>query len=362
MFHLLPTVQKRKIKMAFYRIRYCDSNQTTIVEYDFEGFTGKTVRVSVGGGISCIDIVEEVSKEGPVFTGDIIECFDTCKECLKTVYRLEDCTGRYGDRYSLDVNLSEHVGSIVRIPYFQDSCFLVVSIPYEKGLRYYRTTEISGVYDDCEECRLKNYSENEFAILTCDEDRYVDIKCKFADLVWEKVISRRFDIKFCCPVDATKYTIKNNIINIDIKNDPLPELPEPVVNPCCIVQTSNCLPLPCNPCTEIEEEVDCMCEASSNSPHPCHTYSVTFEASLLTMAIGNTNTWRNGKIFFAYFPCDETEPFIVQYTEAVETPDVFCVLGIPAFGYFRENEFIYINTLVRGSICEPPIQNNCCDG
>ncbi len=351
--------------MAIYLIKDCLSGSTEVINSgatDLSLYIGKVIRAVIGGGSTpaCIEIIEETAQDVPEIAVQFQECFSSCEECLTPSYELQDCSGRYGSIYSLDVNLQQHVGKIVRVPYFEDTCFEVISVPYSKSNRYYRRTEISGSYEDCESCKLKIFTDNQYAPLTCDPSKMEQIKCTFSDLIWEKIISRRFAIDFCCPVDAVKYTVKNEITNIDLMNDPTPPLPEPEVHPCCILPPNNCNPTPCRSCnTQTQENQDCDCEIGLDSPHPCHTYSVEVTQEQVNLAIENTNAWYNGKVFFAYFPCGGAKPTIIEIEEDTETS--FCVQGIPAFGYFANDEFTYLQTLVREAICEELPINNCCN-
>jgi hypothetical protein len=351
--------------MATYLLRDCVSGETELLDsgdLNLSVYIGKIIRVTIEGveGTSCVEVVEASNQEAEEVQVTVIECFQTCEECLTPSYELQDCSGRYGNIYSLDVNLEDFVGNVIRVPYFDDTCFEVSSVPYSKDNRHYRRTEISGSYDDCESCKIKIFTDNQYAPLTCDITKMEHIKCTFADLIWEKIIARRFEISFCCPVDSVKYTIKNEITNNDLMNDPTPPLPEPEVLPCCIVPTSTCNTNPCSSCNTVEIDVEnCVCEASSDSPHPCHNYTIGVTEGQIMLAIGNTNPWYNGKVFFAYFACGNTKPTVVEIEE--ETQENFCVLGIPVFGYFSNNEFIYLENLVRGAICEELPVNNCCN-
>jgi hypothetical protein len=86
------------------------------------------------------------------------------------------------------------------------------------------------------------------------------------------------------------------------------------------------------------------------------------------LAIGNDTAWLNGKVFFGYYKCKATKPTFVKITEVVSDgktsraySESFCVLGIPTLGYFSNNEWAEILTLTRGDVCEPEVDNTCCN-
>jgi hypothetical protein len=352
---------------VLYRAIDCTSGIEALLEGDLEPYIGSVITIEEEPTL-CIQIIGVFEPEGEAESQLVtpVSCYTSCEDCLRTAYRLVDCSGRYDDKYTLEVSLSDHVGSIVRIPYFYDTCFQIEVVRYEPSQRYYQTLNFEGPYNSCDSCRKLEQVFPEQDYFGCNVEKIVDVKCTFAELMHQHIISKRFGVKFCCPIDKDRATIKNEIINIEIINHPDPELPEPYVEPCCIPTRSNCtMPIQnnCRTCEDsptVEDEVNCNCEASVDSPHDCHTYSFEVAPEYIEQATGNTTTYLNGKVFFAYYMCKDTSVTTNVYTEPEEVENI-CVLGRPIFGYFNNNQWFELD-LERGEICEEVELNNCCNG
>ena len=351
-----------------YLLYVCGSDTIVYTDENLENYLGSVVTAEEYPGVcATVGVSQTISDEIPFVDVTITSCHSSCEDCERVAYRLVDCSGRYDDKYTLDIRLSDHVGSIIRIPYFYDTCFEVEEVQYDSGERYYETITFEGPYETCDSCRKLEpvYPTQEYN--GCDVERIGDVKCTFAELWYQHTMSKRFGVKFCCPVDKDRATIKNEIINIEIINHEDPPLPEPYVEPCCIPTRPNCSMPVQNSCRTCEdtptpvEDVQCNCEASPNSPHDCHLYSYTISSEQLALATGNTTTYLNGKLFFAYYRCKDTVVTTNVYTEPTEVEDV-CVLGIPIFGYFVNEQWFDL-FLERGEICEQNEElNNCCNG
>jgi hypothetical protein len=293
---------------------------------------------------------------------EVISCYQTCEECSTKAYLLSSCTSQFSI-YSIDPRLEDlnSDNKIIRIPFYQDGCFRIEQIAYDRTRTYIPVIEYSGVYDNCLDCYPKETVEPLLEFGICDPQKVIDIKCDFAEMMYQQMMSRRLGTEFCCPIEKGKATLKNDIIDFALLPDELPDLPEPYVEYCCIpITTDNCPPVSCSTCTETIVEVEnCNCTASENSPHPCHTYQVTVLGNQLLLAAGNTNGSLNGKVYFAYFKCKATKPTVVEYTTA--QTNLYCVLGIPVFGYYANNEWVNL-PLTRGEECpEEEITNTCCN-
>jgi|GEM_PF-4469092 len=290
-------------------------------------------------------------------------CYPTCEECSTKSYRVYSCSSDF-EIFSTDPR-SELLASedqVIRIPFYNNGCFKIEQVSYDRTKTYIPVLDYSGIYNNCIDCYPRETVEPLVEFGICDPQKVVDIKCDFAEMMYQQMMSRRLGIEFCCPIEKGKATLKNDIIDFALLPDELPDLPEPYVEYCCIpITTDNCPPEPCTTCTETVVEVeDCNCTASENSPHPCHTYQVTVLGNQLLLAAGNTNGSQNGKVYFAYFKCKATKPTVVEYTTAQTNP--YCVLGIPVFGYYANNEWVNL-PLTRGEECpEEQITNTCCNG
>lgn len=284
------------------------------------------------------------------------ECVEYCTPTEGHYFRLVDCAGLYLDIFSKDPALIGLEGKRIRIPFFKNSCFTVYAAEFSKFEKYYPHIKFYGPYDDCLSCQPKEVVIPPVITGDCSPEFVEEVKCAFADVYYQNMTSKRLGIQFCCPADKIKWSIKNEILDIDLAVQANPPLPEPVVEVCCIPTTATCLPTPCcNGVLQTPVE-NCNCEASVDSPHDCHNYTVTVTPEQISAASGNDNANLNGKVFFGYFKCKETKPTILKYT--APNSESFCVLGIPLLGYYRNNVWNEIN-LVRGSVCEDPI-TPCC--
>jgi len=64
----------------------------------------------------------------------------------------------------------------------------------------------------------------------CDADRYDQITCKFADVMYKIVLEKRYGITNCCPDDDEKWLLKKELIDLQALKDPnyiCPECPCP---------------------------------------------------------------------------------------------------------------------------------------
>lgn len=324
---------------------------------------------------------------------DTVDCNTYCDEIPESHYRLVECQGRRFDIFSTDPNLINLVGQIIRIPYFDNACFKVLEDAFSIDKQYYPSLEIAGVYTRCVDCYPKHIVEPEVKFTKCDQSIVEEVKCSFADMMYQQMMSKRLGIDFCCELDRTKWSVRNDKIDVDLLYNNNPPLPEPYIDVCCLENLTPCCPQnncgcshtsstihnsgcsqPSTPCTHCHGDVSikednchttedvvtesCNCEASHDSPHDCHTYAVVVTNTHLTAAVGNTDTHNNGRVFFAYYKCKETHPTVIEYT--VATTSNLCVLGIPLFGYYRANVWTPITEIARGAVCEEPIQNTCC--
>lgn len=312
----------------------------------------------------CWEVVEEVEGTGSAVT--VENCFFSCEDCARTAYMLTDCTGRLQPIYSTQENLLDLVGSIIKVPYHDNSCFTVSVVPYSNDETYYTIT-FSNTYETCEACRNLTTIYPEYEEELCDTEKVDKIKSKYAEAVYQEVMSRRFGVKYCCDTEKAKWELKNKLIDNDLIDFASPELPEPYVEACCIVTESICNePDRCTPCTTevtVEQECPCSCEASTNSPHDCHTYSFTVTSEMLADATGNDNTRTNNKVYFGYIPCGSVKSITNSYSTGEEGLKEICVLGIPILGWYKDNEWVDYTTLVgvtltRGAVCEEDI-NEC---
>ncbi len=343
-----------------YPLRNCsDSDQVIYTDSDLSAFVERFVTII--GQASICWVVEPLTAD----TGSLVEvvdCFLSCEDCQRVFYRLTDCTGRVPDLYTEQEQFADLVGRVVKVPYYDNACFTITEVPFD-NTRDRFNIEIFKDYTTCFECAERKSVEPGYSNDICDTDKIEKVQGAFSHGMYQDMISKRYGIEVCCQQDMMKLKLNNRLLELQLMNVASPDLPEPVVLDCCIetdvpTQVSNCDPI------EQEAQDDdcpCNCKASVDSPHDCHTYNFSVTAQMLTFASGNTDTALNGRVYFGYYPCGETDAVTVRYT--AETLDVeYCVLGQPILGWHLNNNWVSApdDTLIRGEICEQEEETNNC--
>ena len=349
-----------------YKLTRCDNGDVLYFSTDLSQYLGQYVASVKDPYCMFVEFVEEVPDGESLDVITVAYCSTTCEECLKKYYALTDCSGRYPTLYSYDTRLADEVGNIIRVPYYQNSCFSVTELAAsDADIREASVPfiDFASSYSNCLDCQPQESTPVVEALNVCDPEKAEKIKCRYVDLVYQQVLSKRFGVKFCCPGDLVGATISNELMDIQLLQDPDPEFPEPVVEYCCLQIPSPCQQFQnnCQECLETNPATseECNCTASENSPHDCHIYEVVVTENQIALATGNSNSWLNGKLFFGYFSCGSTTSTFHSF-EAPGTVD-FCVLGIPVFGYYANNEWVEIENLIRGAVCAEE-ENTCCNG
>ena len=339
---------------GLYKLTPCSTIGTAYyTDQDLSDYVGRVVTI-VGKDI-CYT-VSETDEEEPTTTVTVSECFIDCTDCNEILFRLTSCFGPEKIIYSSDRRLVD--STVVKIPHLDNACFSVKRVPNYRGVLVEQYTDFSYVYTHCVDCLEQEHATPNYDTCGCSAEKVEDIQCSFVELMYQKMMSRRLGIEYCCPKDEIETTIKFNQLENELRCVDTPELPEPEVEVCCLNTAVKCPTISCNECNEpapTMEDNCCKCESSGEaSPHDCHTYTVTVTIQQLAQAVNNLDNTLNRKVFFGYFPCKKEEVTTVAITE--ESQKDYCVLGIPVLGYFRNNNFVAIE-LIRGEICEPQTPN-----
>jgi hypothetical protein len=325
------------------------------------------------GLVNCWQLEQGVLPEGQEITPaiNITNLYQRCEDCLPApppeplpincdlieLYRLRDCLGRGRTIYSSDETLEEFVGKVVRSEYYDD-CFFVDQAEPSTEQTYTLNFEVDNVHENCFDCLPQKPVDPWVNEQCCDEETTQEVTCNFSEGIYKQIIEARFGIKITENSIITNNGIRFESLRNKLLCLPYPPLPEPrVIEPCIQIQTP-CVPKQnnCHGCNEpntVEREPCYAC-----SDRECYNYKVELRTEFAE-ATGNTNTWLNERILFAYFPCGKKESRTVSFTES--TAEIFCVLGIPILGYYKDNEFVEV-PIERGGECEPPEETDCgCD-
>lgn len=177
---------------------------------------------------------------------EITDAYASCDNCavleVPPCFLLIDCIT--GDEliYSGDV-LSEYVNRVIQINIEGViKCFSVKEAPCtEESLELVFEHVVLQCFDldQCVDC-LPNpepiktptlrYVQPGYDTALCDSDKVEKIKCTFADLMYQQAMSRRFNIKFCCPKDLGLWQLRNEKIILDLTKfiNPTPDSCNPI--------------------------------------------------------------------------------------------------------------------------------------
>lgn len=333
----------------------------------------KVFRAQGEGGILCyhttvsknISGITELPSEAQ-FSG----VFNTCEGCLathvqcesKSLYTLIPCQGT-GNVLIDDESLEDFDGEYIRIPFLNNRCFRVTGPTMSINANYYSPLPYEGPFTDCFDCYPKMEVEPTLPERCCSGEKVEKAFCSFVDIMYRKMISERYGVKGIQKEDKfdmtlAKYkSVSNQLLCSDI---PPLRIPKPTLccielEKVCIVPQSNCFSCEEKTTEKVKPAEDCLCEIADQE-YDCHEYSIRVTEVRLSMATGNDDTNLNSRVFFSYYPCGSLKATTKTYKRSEE--DTFCVIGQPLFGYFRDNEFVEINT-TQGDECESAA-GSCC--
>lgn len=341
--------------MSSYLIKDCSTNDVEVIaSNDLSGYLGKVVRLAGMPGY-CGIVQEVIPTDLKAIPVQVLECFKDCEECNQDFFKLESCDGTFEDVYSTNSSLLTVNNKIVKVPYFRDSCFKVTKEDYTGKIENYPELSFEGNYSNCVDCYPQQKASNVNPYENFEDPKVVKLKTDFAEEVYKSVIARKFGIKYCCNKDLSLLRLRNYLLNFKLIFSKTPDPKEPkVLEECLCIKRSH------TRCCQGHEEVhNPKCIASVDSPHDCHNYAVSILPASLALAFGNTETDKDGQIFFGYYKCKDTEVTTVAFSQ--ERQETFCVLGIPVLGYYQENKW-YELVITRGEICLPQEIKKCCNG
>lgn len=352
----------------------CEDEENQFYQADFaEEDVNKVFQVEGEGTVRCYHTTVSKDIEGIEELPEDIEfsgTFNTCNGCLpthiecesKSLYTLIPCQGT-GNVLVDDDSLEDLVGEYIRIPFLNNRCFRVTGPTSSENPDYYSPLPYEGPFTDCFDCYPKMEVEPTLPERCCSAEKVEKAFCSFVDIMYRKMVSERYGIKGIQKEDKfdmtlAKYkSVSNQLLCSDI---PPLRIPKPTLccielEKVCVVPQSNCFSCEEKTTQKVKPAEDCLCEIA-NQEYECHEYSIRVTELKLSMATGNDDTNLNGRVFFSYYPCGSLRAETKTYKRSGE--DTFCVIGQPLFGYFRDNEFVEINT-TQGDECESAA-GSCC--
>ena len=178
--------------------------------------------------------------------------YDDCDEatvdpdCLceppfpNTCYKLQDCAG-IADSIFTRTDLSSVIGSVITLADENNNeiegCWFVIEVgldcPTDVIVSVYRC------FEDCEDCLptplppevpCPRPVDPGYSTGMCDPQIVEDIYCSFAEMNYQRMMSKRFAIKFCCPPNEMDLVIKKEKIDMLLRTaeDPTPDPCDPI--------------------------------------------------------------------------------------------------------------------------------------
>jgi len=179
---------------------------------------------------------------------DVAQAWLTCEACVGVCYTLIDCEG-VEPPIQVSNDLSQYldpfgVGKIIQLTRCPEVCWqIVVNLGHCTGAE--EEVIITEDFETCEECigvdpeipLMLNHRKIEpgYDTPACSIDYFEKVECRFAEAMYQEVISERYGIEFCCEIDAMKYEIKHEDLKLRLITDPN----------ACIAVPIDCCP-PCN--------------------------------------------------------------------------------------------------------------------
>ena len=131
-----------------YKLTNCDDSNTIVyTSSDLSAFVGQVILRGECPGCWLVTTIEDIPSDTIV---TVSAAYLNCTECAREYYLLTDCTG-YKDPIITYTDLSQYLGSVIKIKYCPETCWTVTATndPTDAGIVI---PEVE--YEDCPECLL----------------------------------------------------------------------------------------------------------------------------------------------------------------------------------------------------------------
>ena len=178
---------------------------------------------------ACSDVITLVNISAP-------ETFNTCEICTNIIqppcYLLTDCAD---SNYTITTgdDLSEYVGLVVNIRACE-GCF-TVSIT-EDCAGAVSVLPVTASFETCIECNppvepepfrlITRKVEPGYSTQVCPPEYVEKVNCTFSEAMYNEVLSKRYGLENCCVIDAQKWTIKKELMDLKMLELPSPSKPD----------------------------------------------------------------------------------------------------------------------------------------
>lgn len=181
----------------------------------------------------CFTVSEAQTCEGAINLVSVGISYQDCYYCKGPCYKLTDCEGVLADIIT-NTDISEYVGSIIKIDTCPDTCWTVSFSDACTGAIALPT--IAGYWASCAECLPPVLPPPPVELITrrvkpgyytkgCPPEYTEKISCKFGDTMFDDVARVRYGITICCDHDVEKWWIKKELLNLKAIYDPALDCP-----------------------------------------------------------------------------------------------------------------------------------------
>lgn len=241
-----------------YTLLDCSSSFPPILtNTNLAAYLGKTITLSNYPGICWIVQQAPNCTGSTALTSTITSTFVDCPSCLQRCYKLTDCTGT-APAIITNADLSEHVDKVIKIQGCDTVCYFVTTVNDCTGSV---SIVVNTSYDTCEICsppkprpeitlKTRQIQPN-YGGGNCSIELIEKVNCGFASQVYNKMIQEKYGIKTCIDDQLIKYTIKKELLDLNLIYDPNAciVVPAPVV--CPEVPVVPPTPIPCSSATSV---------------------------------------------------------------------------------------------------------------
>ena len=206
-----------------YRLTNCDSPSSIIYSIqDLSSYIGKTVELFECPGCWLVEQIDIL----PPTTQDITitYTFDSCNSCNNEYWLLTDCSDQ-DNQVITESDLSVYEGRVVKLTYCPDKCWTVQSTRLSTNAEI---VWIENDYVDCQTCiddvpevvpevveQPKRKVKPGYSTPTCSPEYFEKVMCRFSEIMYKDVLSKRYGINTCCPEDLIKWEIKKEMLDLE---------------------------------------------------------------------------------------------------------------------------------------------------
>jgi hypothetical protein len=176
----------------------------------------------------CTDVITLTNLDAPT-------PFTDCDACTAQnngpCYLLTDCDDKEHTIVTGD-DLSQYLNQTIQIESCPGYCFQVELA--ENCIGYVSVLPITASFTTCDACNyvpvvptnlISRRVKPGYDTPACPPDYTEKVNCTFGEAMYEEVLAKRYGLEDCCVIDAQRWTIKKELLDIKVLNIPNPEKP-----------------------------------------------------------------------------------------------------------------------------------------